>query len=93
MICWGSKFPLPDTFSNSNVTSIPNGQDKSWIFQSYNSGFKISNMNLQCRLSENQFIPIIAHVFKIKRDYFKIEILLNYLRQSFSLINESLLYG
>ena len=28
-------------------------------------------MNLQCRLSENQFIPIIAHVFKIKRDYFK----------------------
>ena len=35
-----------------------------------------------------KFILIITHVFKIKRDYFKIEILLNYLSQSFSLINE-----
>ena len=52
-------------------------------------------MNLQYRLLKKsvKFIPIVAQVFKIKIYYFNIEILLNYLRQSFSLINERLLCG
>ena len=52
-------------------------------------------MNLQYRLLKKsvKFIPIIAQVFKIKIYYFNIEILLNYLRQPFSLLNERLLCG
>lgn len=73
--------------------SILHDCDKSRISEHWNSGFKISDR--MCSIGSGKTIKLhlfqSSHTFKVKREILKIEILLNCVSQSFSLINESLL--